>query len=93
MNLKEIIDWSSSEMKKDNQAFVLGGVNDKNIQKVKCALKGIIDRCNIIINNTSKNNRHMNEIQEFMGQLTKAGLKIPGSAPTPAPSVLSKNEK
>lgn len=76
MKFQELRDWATSAAKKSNTAIMdMGLKDDKKLTKVRSILKeGISVRCSLIINNTEKNNKYTEEIEEYIKQLTALGL-------------------
>lgn len=77
MKFKELNDWALETFKKDNNGLLTLGVKADKISKLKSILRdGISARCKIIMVNTEKNNKCINEIEEFIKQLGTYGLNV-----------------
>lgn len=75
MKIQELREWAISTAKKDNATLIALGVKVEKLSKIRSILKeGISVRCSLIINNTEKNNKYTEEIEEYIKQLTGFGL-------------------
>ena len=93
MKFKELSEWALEIFKKDNNSLIALGVKTEKLSKVKSILRdGISARCEIVMVNTEKNNKCINEIEEFIKQLMGYGLNVikEVSPETPVPTPPSK---
>lgn len=77
MKFKELNEWALNIHKKNSDTLISLGVKAEKISKVKSILRdGISARCKIVMVNTEKNNKCINEIEEFIKQLAIYGLNV-----------------
>lgn len=75
MKFQELNNWAVETAKKDVATLTMMGIKPEKLSKIKSILKdGISIRCKLVIENTEKNNKYINEIEEFIKQLTVYGL-------------------
>jgi len=87
-NLKELGEWADGNFKKDNATLISLGARPEKLTKIRAYLRGVIDRCKIVIKNTESNNKYIEDIKDYLQQLTKVGIVVPGTGKNE-----SKNER
>lgn len=86
MNVQELKDWAEQINKRTNAEFVISGVEDKNIFKVRNLLReGIIHRCEIIIQNTKKTNAFLEDIKDMLKTLAVYNVTVKTEEKKPEP--------
>lgn len=78
MNVNELMEKKLKALdilKKDNVQLIAMGVDEKKISKIRAQLKGTIDRCEIILNDTKRHNIYISDIDGYVAQMSEFGLK------------------
>lgn len=78
MNIKDLKTWAEVSLKKDNAQFIQDGARDTRITKIRGLLQMIVDRSNIVIRNTEKNNQFIADITKAVATISEYGVSVDG---------------